>query len=222
MITAQISLYAFYAARGILALLIVLSICSIAFFIERMLFFRKNMLKNEKSLMANIKAADSLEAVRNILIQADSAETDLLLEGIDQLGIKDSFRLMVTAAYYLEKAQWERFTTFLGSVGSNAPFIGLLGTVLGILKSFADLGVAGQGGPQVVMAGISEALILTAVGLAVAIPAVIFFNICKHKIKKSSTRVEAMINLILSKDSVLKPENQANIFQSSIKLGRVS
>jgi biopolymer transport protein ExbB len=72
-------------------------------------------------------------------------------------------------------------------------------TVFGILKSFADLSLTATQGPQVVMAGISEALIATAVGLAVAIPAVVFFNICKVNIKTATTRLESMAGLISSK-----------------------
>ncbi len=75
-----------------------------------------------------------------------------------------------------ERPRYERFLSFLGTLGSNAPFIGLFGTVLGIIKAFNDLGaVAIQGSAiqQTVMTGISEALVATAVGLAVAIPAVV-------------------------------------------------
>ena len=64
----------------------------------------------------------------------------------------------------------------LGTMGNSAPFIGLFGTVLGIIKAFQDLATAQQAGPQVVMAGISAALIATAMGLIVAIPSVIAYN----------------------------------------------
>ncbi len=225
MITTQISLYAFYGARGILVILVLLSVFSIAFFIERLLFYGKNMLEDEKSVFTGIEAAGSMKEARNILVRADSAETRLLLEGINRSDSKDSFQKKVRAYFTLEKGRWERFTTFLGSVGSNAPFIGLLGTVLGILKSFADLGLSARGGPQVVMAGISEALIVTAVGLAVAIPAVIFFNICKNKVKKGAARVEALTELVMSKDVLFANVQRGNSFQPPVtpgKLGRVS
>ena len=70
----------------------------------------------------------------------------------------------------------ERFLVFLGTLGNNAPFLGLLGTVLGIIRAFHELARHGEGGVNVVMAGISEALVATAVGLVVALPAVIAFN----------------------------------------------
>jgi len=64
----------------------------------------------------------------------------------------------------------------LGTIGATAPFIGLFGTVVGIMRAFHQMGVTGQGGFSVVAAGISEALITTAGGIAVAIEAVILYN----------------------------------------------
>ena len=80
----------------------------------------------------------------------------------------------------LKKHLW-----ILGTVASSAPFIGLLGTVVGIIKSFESMAIAGTGGFAVVAAGISEALVATALGLAVAIIAVIFYNYFQTRIANS-------------------------------------
>src|SRR5262245_32025241 len=90
----------------------------------------------------------------------------------------------------------------LGTLGNNAPFIGLFGTVLGIIKAFADLSHNQAGGAAAVMSGISEALVATAVGLMVAIPAVIAFNFFQGKVRSTLGRVDAMAHLILSAVSV--------------------
>lgn len=200
MISTQISIFAFYAARVILGILLVLSVLTLAFFIERMLFFRTRFLRKD-TLLPEIEGAQSLDEITHILHRYDTAETRVILQGLGQplVSVQD-FTHKVSAYFLPEKQKWERFSHFLGSVGSNAPFIGLLGTVLGILKSFADLGVATSKGPQVVMSGISEALIATAVGLAVAIPAVVFFNICRTTIKAGSVRVESLTDMICSKN----------------------
>jgi biopolymer transport protein ExbB/TolQ len=79
----------------------------------------------------------------------------------------------------------------LGTVGVSAPFIGLLGTVIGIIKSFHSMAVAGSGGFAVVAGGISEALVATALGLAVAIVAVIFYNYFHTKLE----RIEAVMTI---------------------------
>jgi biopolymer transport protein ExbB/TolQ len=79
----------------------------------------------------------------------------------------------------------------LGTVGVSAPFIGLLGTVIGIIKSFHSMAVEGSGGFAVVASGISEALVATALGLAVAIIAVIFYNYFHTKLE----RIEAVMTI---------------------------
>ena len=87
----------------------------------------------------------------------------------------------------------------LGTLGNNAPFIGLFGTVLGIIKAFADLAKnQGAAGRPVVMRGISEALVATAVGLLVAIPAVIAYNIFQGRVRRTMRRIDTMAHLILS------------------------
>jgi len=92
----------------------------------------------------------------------------------------------------------------LGTVGVSAPFIGLLGTVIGIIKSFQSMAVEGSGGFAIVAGGISEALVATALGLAVAIVAVIFYNYFHTKLE----RIEAAVTI--GSDRVLE----------AIRLGR--
>jgi biopolymer transport protein ExbB len=87
---------------------------------------------------------------------------------------------------------------FLGTLGNNAPFIGLFGTVLGIIKAFHDLAGGQAGGPSVVMAGISEALVATAVGLIVAIPAVVAFNIFSRRVRVRMSQAEWMAHLAVA------------------------
>ena len=78
----------------------------------------------------------------------------------------------------------------LGTIGSMAPFVGLFGTVVGIVKAFRDIAANVGGGPEVVAAGIAEALITTAAGLVVAIPAVIGYNYCVHQIEKITDEID--------------------------------
>lgn len=92
------------------------------------------------------------------------------------------FRSMVTAMM-IEKGRLERWLGLLASTGSSAPFIGLFGTVWGIMNSFRSIGLQGSANLAVVAPGIAEALIATAVGLAAAIPAVIFYNYFNQKIR---------------------------------------
>ena len=93
----------------------------------------------------------------------------------------------------VETARMERHLNFLATTGSAAPFIGLFGTVWGIMNSFQRIGAMGTANLAVVAPGVSEALIATAIGLAAAIPAVIFYNIFLEKIKRLNHETESMI-----------------------------
>jgi biopolymer transport protein ExbB len=110
-----------------------------------------------------------------------------------------------------ERLALEKHLGILGTLGNNAPFIGLFGTVLGIIKAFADLAKNQGGGAAVVMAGIADALVATAVGLLVALPAVVAFNIFQGRIRRTMGRVDAIAHMILSgaRDEDGKDTNKA-------------
>lgn len=103
-----------------------------------------------------------------------------------------------------ERRMMEKRLVILSTLGNNVPFIGLLGTVLGIMKAFRDLALSSDGGPSVVMKGISEALIATAMGLGVAIPVVIAFNALNKLVQDKLSSAEEISTLMrairLSKD----------------------
>lgn len=111
---------------------------------------------------------------------------------------REDMQLIVSGYLGQRKLELERYLAFLGTVGSNAPFIGLFGTVLGIIKAFNDMGSKVESaGAQVISVGISEALVATAVGLLVAIPAVVFFNYFQRKIKTILGRAESLSQMVL-------------------------
>jgi biopolymer transport protein ExbB len=97
-----------------------------------------------------------------------------------------------------ERQRFERFLGTLGTVGSNAPFLGLFGTVIGIVVSFQDLARDPKGGMAVVGPGIAEALVSTAVGLMVAIPAVVAFNALRGALTRRIGNVEFLSGIVLS------------------------
>ncbi len=97
-----------------------------------------------------------------------------------------------------EKPELEKYLPVLATISSNAPFIGLLGTVLGIMKAFNDLAQATDAGQQTVMAGISIALVATAAGLFVAIPASMFFNYFTRKVRSILSSIESVKELGLA------------------------
>lgn len=104
-----------------------------------------------------------------------------------------------------EKTAMETNLTFLATAGSNAPFVGLFGTVLGVIKAFHELSLQGSGGGTMVMSGISQALIATAVGIMVAIPALVAYNYFKSRAKDILASAESLDHLAMS---YLKPDEK--------------
>lgn len=107
----------------------------------------------------------------------------------------------VTRTHLVEQRQeLEKGLTVLATLGSNAPFIGLFGTVLGIIRAFGELASQTQGS-QTVIAGVSEALIATAVGLLVAIPAVVAYNYFQLQVRNALSTCEAVRDLWVARQS---------------------
>lgn len=105
---------------------------------------------------------------------------------------------LVAASMIRERQRYERSLSYLGTVGSNAPFIGLLGTVIGVIIAFAELGRNPKGGLEVVGPGISEALVATAVGLVVAIPSLVCFNWTKGLLKRRLSNADFLSRIIVT------------------------
>jgi biopolymer transport protein ExbB/TolQ len=82
----------------------------------------------------------------------------------------------------LERNELEKRLLILATLGNNAPFVGLLGTVLGVIRAFHDLGASAGQGPEVVMQGLAEALVATAVGILVALPCVASYNYLQKRV----------------------------------------
>jgi biopolymer transport protein ExbB len=182
-------------AEWVLWLLAVLSVLSIAVMFERGIYFATHRLSNADDVLLKL-AKGELEGVRSAVGKQKGMEASVLREGLEwQEKGPDSVEEVINATLARERPRYERFLSFLGTLGSNTPFIGLFGTVLGIIKAFHDLGTSGAKGAEVqatVMSGISEALVATAVGLAVAIPAVIGYNVLQRSLKNTVSRSAAL------------------------------
>ena len=96
----------------------------------------------------------------------------------------------------IEVLKLERYTTILATVGAVSVYIGLFGTVLGIIRSFHDISLVGSGGISVVIGGVSESLIATAAGLSVAIPAVVAFNFLSRSVDKFVIEMEYVVSAL--------------------------
>ena len=102
------------------------------------------------------------------------------------------------AAIEQERSRYEQRLAFLGTLGNNAPFVGLFGTVLGIIRAFHDLASNSMQGSQAVMAGIAEALVATGIGLLVALPAVATYNAFIRRVESATSSAEVIAHEILA------------------------
>ncbi len=201
----------FLGAEWVLWLLVGLSFVSIAIIFERIVFYSVRRV-NVETLTTELKAAlraGNLEHALSLVRNSKAIECIILAAGISQVprGVHAVSEAMLSAKAR-ERLRLDAYLPVLGTVGSNAPFIGLLGTVLGIVKAAHDMTAnQGQGGTaNAVMAGVFEALVATAVGLCVAIPAVIAFNIFQRRVRSTIGRADSLAHLLLSH---MKPESAA-------------
>jgi biopolymer transport protein ExbB/TolQ len=161
--------------------LILLSIISVTVVFERLWSLRNlnsMTLRIADSLQEPLKKGQRDLAVAICKQNSNSPAGRIFLNILSHENIArpEATNGIATEAMFEETQKLKKHLWILGTVASSAPFIGLLGTVIGIIRSFESMAVAGTGGFAVVAAGISEALVATALGLAVAIIAVIFYN----------------------------------------------
>jgi biopolymer transport protein ExbB len=190
------------SAHGILYLMGLLSIVSVAIMIERYFFLRQ--IGTSSSRMADafksLITTRSLDQIETLSKNEKSIEGRALGHGLTFVkthgpeGLDDLFSSMKT----IEKPSLEKNLSILGTIASNAPYVGLLGTVMGIMKAFNDLAVAPGQGNEVVMAGIGHALVSTAIGLPDAIPAVVAINLFQKKVGRVQNKIDAARDLCLA------------------------
>jgi biopolymer transport protein ExbB/TolQ len=195
--------FALLGAEWVLYLLVALSVASVAIMIERIIFYARRRIDVGElgdRLGALLDRSD-LQGAKALLAGSDGMEAHVVARGLASFARgRESVRELMTGELIRQRARFERRLMFLGTLGNNAPFIGLFGTVLGIIRAFRDLSIGdvakGGGNVQAVMAGISEALVATAVGLAVALPAVVAFNYFKSIVKGSVNNTEVLSRVL--------------------------
>ncbi len=181
-------------AKGIGVILIIMSIWSFGVAIERI--YTYTQAKKQSKLYApqvarhlkegRLKDAISVSSSKNYryshlakVVLAGLQEYQFQQEAGGQLGredLVDTVRRAIQRAAALTANDLKKGVAALATIGATAPFVGLLGTVVGIITAFQGIAATGSGGIGAVSAGIAEALIETALGLTVAIPAVWFYN----------------------------------------------
>jgi biopolymer transport protein ExbB/TolQ len=194
-------------AEWVMYALAALSVASVAVILERLIFFWR-FGRSHADVLAALLASGRLDDARAAVEDREGLEAEVVRAALQAAPDGPaSVAELVASTIRRERPAYERGLGFLGTLGANAPFLGLFGTVVGIIKAFADLGVgAAKGaGATAVMTGLSEALVATAVGIFVAIPAVVAFNAFGRKLRAVTARAEALAHALaahLQKDDV--------------------
>jgi biopolymer transport protein ExbB len=194
--------FSLLGAGWVLWTLVALSAACVVVAVERAAYFRLNKTEDaamEAAMASFLKNGDTAE-FQTALDALGGIQARVLAAGLDaSRDGPESVEEVIAGTLVFEKSRAERGLLILGTVGSNAPFIGLFGTVLGIIKAFHDLAAAQSEATEAVMAGISEALVATAIGLMVAIPAVILYNTFQGKVKSAMSKSQSLSHLVLAK-----------------------
>jgi biopolymer transport protein ExbB len=200
-------------SRWVLWLLIGLSVAALAVVLERVWFFARSRRQREdvNEMLAALHKSGP-EAARKALGEAHSLEAAVARSCLDHVAEgAASVEEHIAAVIESDRLSYERGLAFLGTLGSNAPFVGLFGTVLGIVRAFHDLSTSAAMGSQAVMAGIAEALVATAIGLLVALPAVATYNALMRHVETAVSAANAVGHQILAYVKAQKPETSPAI-----------
>ncbi|MBC7794409.1 MAG: MotA/TolQ/ExbB proton channel family protein [Clostridia bacterium] len=197
-------------AAWVLYFLGLLSLVTVVLVVERTLFYRA-VRGDVRTLVYDLDshlAAGDIESAKTSMAGSRSVAASIALAGL-RLAARGSIAAEhgMRSTTAIERERLERWLAYLGTVGNNAPFVGLFGTVIGVIHAFEELGhstgqaaaaAASQAASQEVMAAVAEALVATAVGIVVALPAVAFFNFFQRKVASILSEAEALSNIVLA------------------------
>ena len=174
--------------------LLLCSAISVSIIIDRLVYYKRRSRVKQSDFMAAVKeelAKRGIESAKSLCRQTFTPFANVVLAGLEAKGagekeIADSMERRII----VETSGLEHLSSVTGTIGSTAVYIGLFGTVLGIIRAFRDISASSSSGISVVVNGISEALVCTAAGLAVAIPAVIAYNYFSRQVDHFITDME--------------------------------
>jgi len=177
-----------------LYVLLICSVISLAIIVERCIYFHRKSRVRRQDLMKEVAQAikdGNIKKAMDVCRRVKAPVSNVVFAGLNMHEHSENvISNTMERAVTIEMIKLERFTGIAGTIGSTAVYIGLFGTVLGIIRAFRDIATSGAGGINVVINGISEALICTAAGLCVAVPAVIAYNYFVRKIDIFVTDME--------------------------------
>ncbi|MEO0102479.1 MAG: MotA/TolQ/ExbB proton channel family protein [candidate division WOR-3 bacterium] len=188
------TLYEIFKNSFVMVLLLFASIAALTLIIERWWYFAKNRLSSKwvKEFFSYLRNGD-WEGARRYAAGLKSPLGRLFLLGLENRNLApDELSNLFYGQILEERIKYERYLGGMGTLANGATLLGLLGTVVGLIKAFHNIAITGSGGPAVVSRGIAEALLTTAFGLFIGIPTLFFYNYFTKKASDISLELEGI------------------------------
>ncbi len=192
--------FALLGAGWVLWLLVGMSVLCVAVGVERIVYMMVNRTPAARfeAAVGKYLGGGTREELERALGELGGIEARVILAGL-RARVSAASRYAMQGTLLFEKLRLERGLIVIGTVASTAAFIGLFGTVLGIIQAFHDLSLTSEQGAKTVMSGISEALVATAVALMVAIPSVVLYNVLTRMVRSQVGRIESLADLLVAR-----------------------
>jgi biopolymer transport protein ExbB/TolQ len=183
----------------VLSVLLIMSVFSITVIVDRWLTMRRGQVDTRAFVakVSRIVREQSPAAAQDYCRNRSQPIAAVAAAVLAQAGGREARERALQHAMQAQIREMESYVPILGTIASSAPFVGLFGTVVGIIRAFSDIASNVGGGPEVVASGIAEALVTTAGGLLVAIPALIGYNYFVRQIQRETDAIDiALYDLI--------------------------
>lgn len=199
MLIERLMKVALLGSEWVLYLLIALSVLSFSTMVERWVYLYRRRDSSLRARLGERLNVDDLAGAQAVLRESRSLQARVVAQALEWMaGGPSAMSDAMESEILLVRKQLERGVTLLGTLGNNAPFVGLLGTVIGIVRAFRELENSSAQVSAGLMAEVGEALVATAIGLLVALPAVAFFNFYQRVIRTRVSRAGALSHEILA------------------------
>lgn len=197
----DLSTIALYGSYAVIYALIGLSVISMGMILERLVWFarRRADIDALASALLEHTASGAMEQAQRVLAATRSVEARVMEDVLPWYDAgPEALGQAIEASVRHRRRELHAGLTFLGTLGNNAPFIGLFGTVLGVITAFQELGNDALGSMDNVMSGIGEALVATAVGILVALPAVAAYNAFQKRAMDIEENIARLGHLLMA------------------------
>ena len=184
----------------VMDILLVCSIIALALIIERFIYFTKNGFNTRKGYLqfSQILRGQGPNAALNFLNQKKNTLNVLFTIALNNRHLESNNLFEILTSFIIEeKVKFDRYLGGMGTLANAATLLGLLGTVMGLIKSFHNIAITGSGGPAVISSGIAEALLTTAFGLFIGIPTLFFYNYFSKKSGEMAMELDGISDRVI-------------------------